>query len=213
MERATRAVAKKRAIGAAAMERASKAAARGRATGAPALESSKLAAKMVRAAARVQRRHPEPSKLAATQGLGWCVEGAAREDGGWGGAGTRSQRRPAARFVSRAAARGSGKRPYRISVQQVLKQAWQRNGYYGGKGFSLGGDSPPMTRQRFASMRNIAAGDESSSGGSSSSSSSARSTPSLDFEVALSLEAFSLVAGLAEDRLVCSEILCEMKSS
>ena len=62
-------------------------------------------------------------------------------------------------------------------------------------------------------MRNITAGDESSSGGSSSSSSSARSTPSLDFEVALSLEAFSLVAGLAEDRLVCSEILYEMKMS
>ena len=116
--------------------------------------------------------------------------------------------------MNRAAAKDSiylhGKR-YRISVQQVLKQAWQRNGYYGGKGFSLGGDSPPMTRQRFASMR--AAGDERSSGGSSSSSSSARATPSLDFEVALSLEAFSLVARMAEDRLVCSEILCEMKSS
>ena len=209
MERATRAVAKKRAIQAAGMERASKAAARGRATGAPAMESSKLAASPAaegRAAARVQRRHLESSKLAATQGLGWCVEGAAREDGGWGGAGTRSQRRPAARFVSRAAARGSiyldGKRPYRISVQQVLKKAWKRHGYYSSKGFPLGGDSPPMTRQRFALMRKIAAfddsssggaagdgsssggaaGDESSSGGSSSSSSSASSTPSMDFD-------------------------------
>lgn len=190
------------------------------------MESSKLAASPAaegRAAARVQRRHPESSKLAAS----WCVEGAAREDGGWGGAGTRSQRRPAARFVSRAAARDSiyldGKRPYRISVQQVLKQAWKRHGYYGCKGFPLGGDSPPMMRQRFASMRKIAAsdesssggaaGDESSSGGSSSSSSSARSTPILDFDAALSLQAFSLVAGMATDRLVCSEILCEMKSS
>ena len=191
-----------------------------------------------RAAARVQQRHPESSKLAATQSLGCCVEGAAREDGGWGGgAGTRSQRRPAARFVSRAAARGSiyldGKRPYRISVQQVLKKAWKRHGYYSSKGFPLGGDSPPMTRQRFAAMRKIAAfddsssvgaagdesssggaaGDESSSGGSSSSSSSASSSPSVDFDVALSLEAFSLVAGMAADRLFCSDILCEMKSS
>ena len=58
-----------------------------------------------------------------------------------------------------------------------------------------------------------AAGDESSSGGSSSSSSSASSTPSVDFDAALSLEAFSLVAGMAADRLVCSDILCEMKSS
>jgi len=153
--------------------------------------------------------------------------GASREDGGWGGAGTRSQRRPAARFVSRAAARGSiyldGKRPYRISVQQVLKKAWKRHGYYSSKGFPLGGDSPPMTRQRFAAMRKIAAfddsssggaaGDESSSGGSSSSSSSASSSPSVDFDAALSLEAFSLVAGMAADRLVCSDILCEMKSS
>ena len=194
------------------------------------MESSKLAASPAaegRAAARVQRRHPESSKLAATQGLGWCVEGAAREDGGWGGAGTRSQRRPAARFVSRAAARGSiyldGKRPYRISVQQVLKKACKRHGYYSSKGFPLGGDSPPMTRQRFASMHKIAAfddsssggaaGDESSSGGSSSSSSSASSTPSVHFDAALSLEAFSLVAVMAADRLVCSEILCEMKSS
>ena len=145
------------------------------------MESSKLAASPAAegiAAARVQRRHPESSKLAAS----WCVEGAAREDGGWGGAGTRSQRRPAARFVSRAAARDSiyldGKRPYRISVQQVLKQAWKRHGYYGCKGFPLGGDSPI-----------------------------------LDFDAALSLQAFSLVAGMATDRLVCSEILCEMKSS
>ena len=139
--------------------------------------------------------------------------------------------------MSRAAARGSiyldGKRPYRISVQQVLKKAWKRHGYYSSKGFPLGGDSPPITRQRFALMRKIAAfddsgsggaagdgsssggaaGDESSSGGSSSSSSSASSTPSVYFDAALSLEAFSLVAGMAADRLVCSEILCEMKSS
>ena len=130
--------------------------------------------------------------------------------------GTRSQRQPAARFVTNAAARDStylhGKR-YRISVKQVLKQAWLHHGY-GGKGFSLGRHSSPVTRQRFASMRNIAAGDQSSSGRSSSSRISARSTPSLDFDVALSLEDFrSQVAGLAEHRLVCSEILCEMKSS
>jgi hypothetical protein len=117
--------------------------------------------------------------------------------------------------LTRAAARDStylhGKR-YRISVKQVLKQAWLRHGY-GLKGFSLGRHSPPMTRQRFASMRNIAAGDQSSSGRSSSSTISARSTPSLDFDVALSIEDFNQVARLAEDRLVCAEILCEMKSS
>ena len=110
MERATRAVAKKRAIRAAGMERASKAAARGRATGAPAMESSKLAASPAaegRAAARVQQRHPESSKLAATQSLGCCVEGAAREDGGWGAVrvhGRRGDRRPDLCLVQRRGA-------------------------------------------------------------------------------------------------------------
>ena len=124
-----------------------------------------------------------------------------------------------ARFVTRAAARDPTAiehcKRYRISVKQVLKQAWLRHGY-GGKGFPLCHHSPPRARQRylrFASMRNIAAGDQSSSGQSSSSRISERSTPSLDFEVAVSLEDFSQVFGLAEDRLVCSEILCEMKLS
>lgn len=180
-----------------AMERASRAAAMERAS---------------RAAARVELRQSESSR----QGLRSQSQArASMVAGGWGGAGTRSQRRPAARFVTRAAARDStyldGKR-YRISVKQVLKQAWLRHG--NGGVFSLGRDSPPMTRQRSDSMRNIAAGDHSSSGRSSSRISAQRiSTPSLDFDVALSIEDFSEVAGLAEDKLVCSEILCEMKSS
>ena len=59
-------------------------------------------------------------------------------------------------------------------------------------------------------MRNIAAGDHSSSGWSSSAE--LVSTPSLDFDAALSIEDFSEVAALAEEKLVCSEILCELKS-
>ena len=92
-----------------------------------------------------------------------------------------------------------------------------------------------MTRQKFASKCNIAAGDENSSGGAAGdknssgcaagdqssscgavgdeSSKSRSSAPSLYFEVALSLEAFSQAAEMADDRIVCSKILCEMKSS
>ena len=60
-------------------------------------------------------------------------------------------------------------------------------------------------------MRNISTGDHSSLGRSSLAE--LVSTPSLDFDVALSIEGFSEVAALAEDKLVCSEILCALKSS
>ena len=170
MERASRAAAveRARASRSPAMERASRPPAMERATRAPAMERT------TRAAVRVQRRQSESTKRAARQRVRWLSQARAwREDGGWGGAGTRSNGRPAARFVHRAPAMGGR---YRISVQLVLKQAWKRHGYYGSKGFPLGG--------------NIAAGDESSSGGSSWSSSPASSPASstLDFEVALSLE-------------------------
>ena len=104
----------------------------------------------------------------------------------------------------------SGKRPYRISMKKVLKQAWQRHGI-DGRGFSLGGHSPPMMRQSLASMRKLSEGNHINS--VRSSASSTPSTPRLNFEVALSLEDFSRVVELSEDRLPCSEILCEMKSS
>ena len=95
----------------------------------------------------------------------------------------------------------------------VAASRLQRQGFFTLPYF-VGRHMPSVTRQRFASVRNIAAGDQSSSGRSSSSRISARSTSSLDFDVALSLEDFrSQVAGLAEHRLVCSEILCELKSS
>lgn len=120
----------------------------------------------IRAAAQEKKRRFE--RRAATQGLrSQCKVRASRVDGGWGGAGRRSRRRPAALFVTRAAARDS-KRPYRISVNQVLKRAWKRYGI-DGKGFSLGGQSPPMTSR-----------------GTTSSRSSASSS-SLDIEVALIL--------------------------
>ena len=91
----------------------------------------------------------------------------------------------------RVAGRGGDRRPYRISVNQVLKRAWKRYGI-DGKGFSLGGQSPPMTRQRYASMRKLDAGDQSSTGWSSSSrgttsSRSSASSSSLDIEVVLML--------------------------
>ena len=130
------------------------------------------------------------------------------EGEGWGGAGRRSKRRPAARFMTRA----KEWRRHRISVKQVLKQAWVRHGY-GGKAFPGCRHSPRRPRQRFASLRSIDAaidaGDQSSSG--QSSSSRIQREPNVDLEVAVALEDFSMVAGLAEDTLLCSEILCEQK--
>src|SRR4051812_41815898 len=82
--------------------------------------------------------------------------------GGWGGAGRRWKRRPAARFVTRAK-----EGCHRISVKQVLKLGWVRHGY-GDKGFPGCRHSPRRSRQRFASMRTIDVGDQSSSGRSSS---------------------------------------------
>lgn len=105
-------------------------------------------------------------------------------------------------------------RRHRISVKQVLKQAWVRHGY-GGKAFPGCRHSPRRPRQRFASLRSIDAAawvqrEAEFSSGQSSSSRIQRES-SVDLEVAVALEDFSMVAGLAEDTLLCSEILCELK--
>ena len=94
---------------------------------------------------------------------------ATREGGGWGGVGSWVEETGGPIDDSAAVRDPAGiehcKR-YRISVKQVLKHVWLRHGY-GGKGFPLCRHSPSRARQRyprFASMRNIVAGDRSSSG-------------------------------------------------
>src|SRR4051812_32465813 len=102
-----------------------------------------------RAAAREgEKRQSSSSPVTTRQSQSQVTATPTCEGGGWGGAGQRSKRRPAARFVTRA------KEWWRhwISVKQVLKQAWVRH-VYGGKAFPGCRHSPRRPRQRFALLR------------------------------------------------------------